>query len=131
MTAMHDSLVRERSSLFGAMCWMFGLTFLLTALLGWVPMVGPFIGPILGGYVGGRRAGNVGRAMLAAILPAILLTVLFLLIGALTGGLAGVPLLGAALAVFGSFAAVILVAHHVTLFAAALVGGLLAQTDPA
>jgi hypothetical protein len=128
MEAVHDTL-RGRSSLLGAMCWMFGLTFLITALLGWVPVIGPFVGPILGGYVGGRRAGAPGRALLAAILPGLLLFAIIMLVAAWATGLSGVPIVGAAAAVLAPIALLIAVFHNAALFAAALVGGVLAQSE--
>jgi len=71
-----DGVLNGRSSLLGAMGWMFGLSFVLTLFLGWVPLIGPFIGPAVGGFIGGRRAGSPGTAVLAAVLPAVLLTLL-------------------------------------------------------
>ena len=65
-----DRALNGRSSIIGAMTLMFGLSFVLTLTLGWVPVVGPFIGPVIGGYMGGRKAGSLGRAVLASIFPA-------------------------------------------------------------
>ncbi len=128
-SAVHDSLVRGRSSVFGAMLWMLGLSFLGTLVLGWIPVVGPYLGPLLGGYVGGRRAGGPGRAILAAILPALILFGLIVALGAAAGGWVGVPVLGAAAAVFAGAATFIALMHNGALFLAALVGGLLAQSE--
>lgn len=52
-----ERLLHGRSTVLGAMVWMFGLSFVLTFALGWIPVIGPFIGPVIGGYFGGRRAG--------------------------------------------------------------------------
>ena len=125
-----NEVMYGRSSIFGAMLWMFGLSFLLTILLGWIPFVGPFIGPLAGGYVGGRRAGTVGRALAAAVLPAILLFFFILAFGAIASGLSGTPVIGAAAAVIGAAAMVIAVACNAALFLAALVGGLVRQSEP-
>ena len=42
-------LLEGRSTIPGAMGWMFGLSLILSLLLGWVPVVGPFVGPVVGG----------------------------------------------------------------------------------
>jgi hypothetical protein len=126
-----NGIMYGRSSIPGAMLWMFGMSLILGLLLWWVPLVGPFIGPIVGGYVGGRRAGTPGRALKAAILPAILLSLLIFVLGlvgnSFFGGTpAGIPISGgAAIMVF-----VIGVVHNLVLLAAALVGGAVRQSEP-
>jgi hypothetical protein len=124
-----DSVMDGRSSIFGAMMWMLLLSFLLTLLLGWVPFVGPFIGPLVGGYVGGRRAGTIGRALIAAILPAVFLSLFIWLLGAVATGLSGVPFVGAIAALFGAMAGLILLINNGVLFAAAVVGGWVRQSE--
>jgi hypothetical protein len=116
-------VLQERSSITGAMAWMFVLSFVLTLLLGWVPVIGPFIGPVVGGYVGGRRAGSAGRAAVAAVLPAILLSLLIVCLGALAGAMVGLPILGAAATIVAGALGTILLMHNVVLFVSALAGG--------
>src|SRR5215475_4658329 len=91
---MNGGFLSGRSSVVGAMGWMFGLSLLLTLVLGWVPFVGLFIGPVVGGFVGGRRAGTVGRAFGAAILPAVLFSGLIVLMGFAGAALSHAPILG-------------------------------------
>jgi hypothetical protein len=126
---MHASMVNGRSTVFGAMLWMLGLSFLLTLLLSWVPFVGPFIGPIVGGYVGGRRARTAGNAIVAALLPALLLFLFIVGLGALASILGGTPVIGAVAAVFAGTAVLIAVSHNAALMVAALVGGLMSQAE--
>jgi hypothetical protein len=124
-----ESVLHGRSSIIGAMTWMFGLSFLLTLMLGWIPLVGPFIGPVVGGYMGGRRAGRLGRALLAAILPAVLLSLCILGIGAIAATLADRPVVGAIAAIIAGALWVILIIHNFLLFLSALIGGLLRQVE--
>jgi hypothetical protein len=126
-----DSVLHGRSSIIGAMMWMCGLSFLLTFMLGWVPLVGPFIGPVVGGYMGGRRAGSIGRALLAAMLPAVLLSLLILGIGAVAATLANQPVVGAIAAIIAGALWVILIIHNFLLFLSALIGGLVRQVEGA
>jgi hypothetical protein len=121
-----DRLLNGRSSVFGGMMWMIGLSFLLGLLLGWIPVVGAFIGPIVGGYVGGRRIGQPGPAVLAAILPAFLCGATFLLGAGALAAVAG-PLAGLIGAAAGGLFVVIVVLSNLALVAAALAGGLTAQ----
>ena len=116
-------VVQGRSSIPGAMAWMFVLSISLALLLGWVPVIGPFIGPVVGGYVGGRRAGSVGRAAVAVLLPAVLLSLAVICLGALAGAIAGLPILGAAATVVAGAVGAILLMHNFVLFIAALAGG--------
>jgi hypothetical protein len=57
-------LENKRGSFGGALAW----TLVLSAALGWLPILGPF----LAGFVGGRRTRAPGRAFAAALLPAAL-----------------------------------------------------------
>jgi len=118
-----------RSSLFGAMSWMFGLSLFLTLLLSWIPLVGPFIGPVLGGYVGGRRAGTAGRALVAAVIPALLMTVMIFVIGGLAAALSHLPVVGAVGTVIAGAVGLILFVHNLLLFVSALVGGMVRQSQ--
>lgn len=122
-----NQIVYGRSSFLGAMGWMFGLSFLLTLLLGWIPIIGPFIGPVIGGYVGGSRAGTALRAIGAAILPAVLLSLVLLGIAALATALSHLPLVGAVAVIVAGAIGVIVIVHNVLLFLAALTGGLVRQ----
>jgi len=122
-------VLHGRSSIIGAMMWMCGLSFLLTFVLGWIPIVGPFIGPVVGGYMGGRRAGSIGRALLAAMLPAVLLSLFILGIGAIAAMLADQPVVGAIAAVIAGALWVVLVIHNFLLFLFALIGGLVRQVE--
>ena len=124
-----DQVLHGRSSIIGAMCWMFGLSFLVTLVLGWVPIVGPFIGPVIGGYLGGRRAGSVPRSLLAALLPALLLSLFIIGLGALAASLADRPIIGAVGVVIAGALGVILLIHNLLLFLAAFVGGLVRQLE--
>jgi len=124
-----DRVMYGRSSLLGAIAWMFGLSFILTILLGWIPVVGPFLGPTLGGYVGGRRAGTAGRALLAALIPALLLSVMILGIGALAATFSHLPIVGAVGTVIAGAIGVILFVHNLLLFLAALIGGIVRQSQ--
>jgi hypothetical protein len=123
----NNKLVYGRSSFLGAMAWMFGLSFLLTLLLGWIPIVGPFLGPVIGGYVGGSRAGTALRALGAAILPAILLSILLFGLAALAAGLSHLQVVGAIAAIVASAISLIVIIHNLLLFLAALAGGLVRQ----
>ena len=113
------------SGLLGAMGWMFGVSLLLTLLLGWIPFIGPFIGPIVGGYIGGRRAGSAARALLAAILPAALLTALMFAIAGLAAAMSHLPVVGAVGTIIAGAIGVIVLVHNALLFVAALIGGAL------
>ena len=124
-----ENMLHGRSSLVGAMTWIFGLSFVLTLVLGWVPIVGPFIGPIVGGYFGGRRAGSIGRALLAAILPALLLSLFILGIGAIAAMFIDQPIVGAVAAIIAGALWVILIIHNFLLFLSALIGGLVRQVE--
>jgi hypothetical protein len=121
---MHSRILNGRSSIFGAMVWMFALSFLITLLLWWIPVVGPFIGPVVGGYVGGRRAGSVGRALVAAVLPALLLFLLIMLLGGAATAWSGLPFIGSLATLVAGASSLIALAHNGVLFVAALVGGL-------
>ena len=118
-----------RSSIIGAMTWMFGLSFLLTLVLGWVPVVGPFIGPVVGGYMGGRHAGSIGRAMLAALLPAVLLSFIIMGLGGIAAALADRAVVGAIATIIAGALWVILIIHNFLLFLSALIGGLVRQVE--
>ena len=122
-----EQVLLGRSSLLGAMAWMFGLSFVLTLLLGWVPVVGPFIGPVVGGFIGGSRAGSPGRALMAALLPALMLTMLILAVGLLAAAIAKIPIVGAVAAVIAGALGVILVVQDLMLFGASFAGGLARQ----
>jgi hypothetical protein len=124
-----DSVLHGRSSIIGAMAWMFGLSLLLTFVLGWVPIVGPFIGPVVGGYLGGRRAGSIGRALLAALLPAMMLSLCILGLGAIAATLADRPVVGTIAAIIAGALWLILIIHNFLLFLSALVGGLVRQME--
>jgi hypothetical protein len=113
------------------MGWMFGLSFILTLLLSWIPLIGPFIGPVLGGYVGGRRAGTAGRALVAAVIPAILLSLLILVIGGLAAALSHIPIVGAVGTVIAGAVGFILFVHNLVLFISAFVGGIVRQSQAA
>jgi hypothetical protein len=126
---MADQVWRGRSGIWGAMAWMFGLSLLLTFVLGWIPFVGPFIGPAVGGFVGGRRAGTSGRALVAAVLPAVLLSLLILAVGWVAAALADYPIVGAIGIIIAGALGVFLVVHNLLLFLAALVGGWLRQSE--
>lgn len=118
-----DGVLNGRSSLLGAMGWMFGLSFVLTLFLGWVPLIGPFIGPTVGGFIGGRRAGSPGTAVLAAVLPAVLLTLLMFALAGMAALLSHLPIVGAIAAIVAGAMGVIIIVHNLVLFLAALVGG--------
>lgn len=122
-------VLHGRSGIIGAMTWMFGLSLLLTLLLGWVPVVGPFIGPVVGGYFGGRRAGSAVRALLAALLPAILLSLIILGIGAIAASFSDMPILGAIGVIIAGAIVVILIIHNLLLFLTAFIGGLVRQME--
>lgn len=53
------------------------IMFILSLLLGWLPLIGPAIA----GLVGGLQAGTVGSALLAAIIPSIAAAVVIWLVG--------------------------------------------------
>jgi len=125
------SMMYGRSSLLGAMGWMFGLSFLLTLILSWIPLIGPFIGPVVGGYIGGRRAGSAGRALLAALIPAVLLSILILVFGGLAAVLSHLPIVGAVATVVAGAVGIVLFVHNVLLFVSALVGGIVRQSQSA
>lgn len=114
--------MESRESILIPMLIMVGLSFILSLLLFWVPVIGGLIGPIVGGYVGGRRAGDPGRAFGASILPALFCGGVGGLLGLLAGSLSGLPIVGlftgllTAGAVFFAFANVVMVV-------AAVVGG--------
>jgi hypothetical protein len=108
---------------------MFGLSFLLTFALGWIPVAGPFIGPVVGGYLGGRRAGSIGRALAAAVLPALMLSSIVIGIGAIAAALADSPLLGAIAAIIAGAVWVVLIIHNALLFLSAAIGGLVRQIE--
>lgn len=122
-----NKVVYGRSSLFGAMSWMFGISFLLTLVLGWIPIVGPFIGPVIGGYIGGSRAGTAFRAATAAIIPATLLTILLFGIAALAAALSHLPYVGPLAAIIAGGIGIIIFIHDMLLFLAAVAGGLVRQ----
>lgn len=122
-------VLHGRSGIVGAMGWMFGLSLLLTLVLGWVPVAGPFIGPVVGGYFGGRRAGSVSRALLAALLPALLLSSFIVGVGALAAALAGYPVIGAIVVVIASALGLIVIIHNLLLFLSAFVGGLVRHLE--
>lgn len=124
-----DRALNGRSGIIGAMGWMFGLSFLLTLILGWVPVVGTFIGPVVGGYMGGRRAGTVARAVLAAILPAVLLSSLILGIGAVATIVADQPAAGAIAAIIAGALWAILIFYNLLLFLSAIIGGFVRQVE--
>ena len=54
------------------------IMFVLSVLLGWLPIIGPAIA----GYVGGMQAGSTGSAMVAALVPAVAVTAIVWLLGA-------------------------------------------------
>jgi hypothetical protein len=118
-----------RSSMVGAMAWMFGVSLVLTLVLGWVPVAGPFIGPVIGGYIGGYRAGNMSRACLAAILPATLLSLLIVGFGIAAATFSDLPILGAVGVVVAGAVAVILLVHNLLLFITALIGGFVRRIE--
>jgi hypothetical protein len=135
VTLAHDPIgkrmvkfVSARAGLIEAAAWMFGLSFILTLLLAWVPVVGPFVGPALGGYVGGYKAGTVGRAMLAAVLPSILLSVFILIAGFLTARVSDLPILGVVGVVAAGAIAGIIFIHNLLLFFMAFIGGIVCRT---
>jgi hypothetical protein len=111
------------------MAWMFGLSLVLTFLLGWIPVIGPFIGPVIGGFIGGRRAGSVGRALAAAVLPAVLLSLVIFGIGAIAASLVAQPVFGAIAAIIAAAVWVIVIIHNLLLFLFALIGGLMRQAE--
>jgi hypothetical protein len=119
------------SAVFAAMVWMAGLWFLLSLLLGWVPLVGPFIGPIAGGYLGGRRAGSAGRALLAAILPTAVLSLAVVGVGLYGSAITGMPWLLAIFSGVSALMGLMLVFANLAFFAAALVGGVSRQAEAA
>lgn len=114
--------MESRESILIPMLIMVGLSFILSLLLFWVPVIGGLIGPIVGGYVGGRQAGNPGRAFGASILPALFCGGVGGLIGLVGGSLSGLPIVGlftgllTAGAMFFAFA-------NVLMIVAAVVGG--------
>lgn len=107
---------RKRGSIGAAMLWYF----FLSLLLGWLPLAGPFIA----GVVGGRAAGGVGRAVGAVFLPSIVFAAMIFFFST---GLSGIPLLGALLAA-GTL--VLTLAHVGPLLLGAILGGVLAPSDP-
>jgi len=121
-------VLEGRSGILGAMFWMFGLSILLTLLLGWIPVVGPFIGAAIGGFVGGRRAGSAGRALLAAILPAVLLSLAIAALGAAAAAVSSIPLIGAVGFILAGAVGFILFINNLVLFIAALIGGATAKS---
>lgn len=127
---MQKKVLEGQSSVPGAMLWMFGLSFLLTLFLGWIPFVGLAIGPCVGGYIGGRRAGTPGRALMASLLPAVLLSALIVLVGTIAGGMTQVPILGAVAALIAGVMGIALVVHNAALMVAAVVGGWVRQSEP-
>ncbi len=127
---MQKRVLEGQSSVAGAMLWMFGLSFLLTLFLWWIPVVGPFIGPCVGGYIGGRRAGTPGRAFLASLLPAVLLSVLILGVGVIASGLTQAPVLGAVAAAVAAMTGFALVIHNAALMVCAVIGGWVRQSEP-
>lgn len=127
---MQKRVLEGQSSVPGAMFWMFGLSFLLTLFLWWIPVVGPFIGPCVGGYIGGRRAGTAGRAFLASLLPVVLLSVLILGVGVIASGMTQAPVLGAVAAAVAATTGFALVIHNAALMVCAVIGGAARQSEP-
>lgn len=95
-----------------AAVWMF----VLSLLLGWLPLVGPAIA----GLVGGLQAGTVGNALLAAIIPAVLAAAAIWLFGAVLDLAIVGALLGAGLFM-------ILLIGALPLLAGAWLGGTLSE----
>jgi hypothetical protein len=122
-------ILRVRSGIPEAMLWMFGLSFLITLVLGWVPLLGPFIGPAVGGFIGGCRAGSVSRALAAAVLPALLLSMLILAAGAIAAAFAGLPIIGPIAAIAAGALALMLIAHNSALLISAFIGGLVSGRE--
>jgi hypothetical protein len=54
------------------------IMFVLSLLLGWLPVIGPAIA----GFVGGMQAGSTGSAIVAALVPAIVVSAIVWLLGA-------------------------------------------------
>ncbi|MDQ6682072.1 MAG: hypothetical protein M3Y88_02230 [Chloroflexota bacterium] len=99
---------RRRGSLVAGALWMF----VLSLLLGWLPIIGPAIA----GVVGGLQVGAPGPAVMVAILPALLAALAVWLIGsALHLSVLGI-LIGA-----GVF--LVVVVHTVPLLLGAWLGG--------
>ena len=92
------------------------IMFVLSLLLGWLPLVGPAIA----GFVGGMQAGSTGSAILAALVPAIVVSAIVWLLGAVLDIAILATLLG-----IGVF--MVLVVGALPLLVGAFVGGWMAE----
>lgn len=93
--------------------WLAALVmFVLSLLLGWIPV----IGSLVAGAIGGTLAKSVGRAVLAALVPAIAVALLILLVSSAFA----LPLIGA---LVGAGALVILAVVGLPLIIGAAIGG--------
>jgi len=93
------------------------IMFVLSLLLGWLPI----IGPAAAGWIGGLQAGTVGAALVAAVVPAVIVTALVWLLG-IVFDVAFV----AALVGIGLF--MVLVIGALPLFVGAYIGGAMAES---
>ncbi|HUF05818.1 MAG TPA: zinc ribbon domain-containing protein [Candidatus Binatia bacterium] len=110
-------MISSNRGVWPAWLWMF----ILSLLLGWLPLIGPAIA----GFVGGLQAGAVGAALIAAIIPSLLVAAFIFLLSTVLA----LPILGV-LAGMGIF--VILLVGTLPLLAGAWIGGVVAerrQTD--
>lgn len=99
--------------------WLAALVmFVLSLLLGWIPV----LGSLAAGFVGGWLAKSVGPAVMAALVPAIVIALLILLIGSAFS----LPLIGA---LVGAGALVILGIVGLPLIIGAAIGGWMSDPD--
>jgi hypothetical protein len=92
------------------------IMFVLSLLLGWLPLVGPAIA----GFVGGMQAGSTGSAIVAALVPAIVVSAFVWLLGAVLDIAILATLLG-----IGVF--MVLVVGALPLLVGAFAGGWMAE----
>ena len=93
--------------------WLAALVmFVLSLLLGWIPV----IGSLVAGVIGGTLAKSVSRAVLAALVPAIAVALLILLVSSAFA----LPLIGA---LVGAGALVIMAIVGLPLLIGAAIGG--------
>jgi hypothetical protein len=101
--------------------WLAALVmFVLSLLLGWIPV----LGSLAAGFVGGWLAKSVGTAVMAALVPAIVIALLILLVGSAFS----LPLIGA---LVGAGALVILGIVGLPLIIGAAIGGWMSDPDRA
>jgi hypothetical protein len=93
-----------------------GIMFVLSLLLGWLP----FVGPAIAGFIGGMQAGSTGPAVIAALVPAVIVTALIWVLGAVFD-------IGFLAALLGIGVFMVLVLGALPLLVGAFAGGWMAE----